>query len=271
MTATKVEYKANIVVTRTIEHMPINSRLVAVRLAQRGEMTSPNTSIAQKRFSASLMENQSEMVLNQDNLEKLLAGKPYTTEKVVAVSEAFLSDAQKLGFPTAGSLHAAEFEADQTNYLTRLENGEVLRMVRIDYASHMMFDDEGNILPTGLVYDYMHGNMRNGAYDLEKVLALLQGKSHVSSYNKKPLAVEPVPYYNVSSGCSRSLACVLAPTQEQMTAIWERAKLLNPRAPSVALHEAAFDLDIWGFRAAGAALFSEYYATGSSDGEEDND
>lgn len=269
---TSVSFQAVVAVTRTVEHMPINERLVAVRVTQTGTLDDDAPKISHKRFAGVLEETKREMVLTNANLEKLLAGKPYTTENLTAASDAFIEDARTMSYPLAVEVHAKAFEDAGTNYLTRMENGEKLRMINIDYASHMLFDDEGRVMPTGFYYDYMRGNMRNGAYDLDKVVELLQGKDHVHVPGSKALAVEPVPYYNISSGCTRSLQCVLAPTQEQMQAIWEKAKALNKRAPSVELHRAAFELDIWGLRAAGAARFKQFYETGdSSDSEEDND
>ena len=269
---TSVSFQALVAVTRTVEHMPINERLVAVRVTQTGALDNDAPKISHKRFAGVLQETKSEMVLTNANLEKLLAGKPFTTEHLIAASDAFIEDVRTMGYPAAVDVHAKAFEAAGTNYLTRLESGEKLRMINIDYASNMLFDDEGRVMPIGFYYDYMRGNMRNGAYDLNKVVDLLKGKDHVHVFKNKELAIESVPYYNASSGCTSSLKFVLAPTQEQMEAIWEKAKKLNKRAPSVELHRAAFDLDIWGLRAAGAARFDEFYETGTSYGEDnDND
>jgi len=41
--------------------------------------------------------------------------------------------------------------------------------------------------------------------------------------------------------------------------LWEKAKSLNPRYPSTALHEAVFALDLLGLRAAGIARTDDYY------------
>ena len=270
MTAS-VSFQALVAVTRTVEHMPINDRLVAVRLTQSGALDGDAPKISHKRFAGVLAETKTEMVMTCANLEKLLAGKPFTTEHLIAASDAFIEDVRTMGYPAAVDVHAKAFEAAGTNYLTRLESGEKLRMINIDYASNMLFDDEGRVMPIGFYYDYMRGNMRNGAYDLDKVVELLKDKDHVHVFKNKELAVEAVPYYNVSSGCTGSLQFVLAPTQEQMEAIWEKAKTLNKRSPSVELHRAAFELDTWGLRAAGAARFEQYYETGASYESENND
>ena len=267
---TSVSFQALVAVTRTVEHMPINDRLVAVRVSQTGALDNDAPKISHKRFAGVLTETKTEMVLTNANLDKLLEGKPYTTEKLTAASDAFIEDARIMGYPLAVEAHAKNFEAAGTNYLTRMENGETLRMINIDYCNHMLFDDEGRVMPTGFYYDYMRGNMRNGAYDLDKVVELLKGKDYVHVLDKKALAVEDVPYYNASSGCTASLQFVLAPTQEQMEAIWEKAKTLNKRSPSVELHRAAFELDTWGLRAAGAARFDNFYETGTSYGESDD-
>ncbi len=83
---TSVSFQALVAVTRTVEHMPINERLVAVRLTQSGALDEHAPKISHKRFAGVLEETKRDMVLTNANLEKLLAGKPYTTENLTAAS-----------------------------------------------------------------------------------------------------------------------------------------------------------------------------------------
>lgn len=272
----KVTFEATVAVTRTVEHIAINERLVAVRVTQSGQLAKP-TGIAKKRFSASLTNSKTEMILTPDNLKKFLAGKAYKTEQLEAVSDAFLESARTKGYPRAAELHQSEFDRKNTTIFERLEAGESLRMVKFDFGGHMLFNDEGRVLPTGLHYDYTNGNMRNGCYDLAKTIDVLNKLPDVYVDDGKPLAIEMVPYYNVSPGCSASLQFIYGPTQEQMDAIWEKAKTMTKTYPSTMLREAAWELDTMGLRAAGAALGNTYYACTSDsdpvsdDDEDDND
>lgn len=268
---TTVSFEATISVNRTIERIAINERLVCVRVTETKELLNPKPNSA-KRFSAALLSNMSEMILTLANLKKFLAGNIYNAESLHPVSAAYLEDARTKGYMRAIEMHANEFSNKPSPCFDRLQAGETLRMVRLDYASHMLFDDEGNVLPTGLYYDYMHGNMRNGAYDLKKVIAVLNTLSDVYVKEGKELSIESVPYYNVSAGCGTFLTFVYAPTQDQMTAIWKKAQAMHKLYPSTVLHQAAFELDTLGLRATGAALGNTYYGKAvSSDSSKNED
>lgn len=272
-TVEKISFEATVTVARTVEHIAINERLVAVRVTQQGELVKP-TAVAKKRFAASLAASKTEMVMTPENLKKFLGGNPHKTETLQAVSDAFLESARTKGYTRAIELHQKEFDRSNATVFERLEAGEALRMVKFDYGAHMLFDDEGGVLPTGLYYDYMNGNMRNGSYDLVKTIAVLNSLPDVCALGEDTLAIKDVPYYNVSSGCSSFLAFVYGPTQEQMAAIWEKAKSMGGKYPSTMLHQAAFELDTMGLRAAGAALGKTYYYDGTSDDvepDEDDD
>ena len=270
---TKISFETTIDVTRTIEHIAINERLVCVRVNEKRALANPTKLINQKRFSAALFSNTTEMILTLANLKNFLAGNLYKAERLHPVSAAHLEDARTKGYVRAIEMHANELGNEPSLCFDRLQAGETLRMVRLDYASHMLFDDEGNVLPTGLYYDYMHGNMRNGAYDLKKVVAVLNTLSDVYVGNEKELCVEPVPYYNVSPGCTTCVSFVYGPTQEQMTALWKKAQSMDAVYPSTVLHKAVFDLDLLGFRATGAALGDAYYGESrdKDTDEDDND
>lgn len=268
---TKFSFETTIDVTRTIEHIAINERLVCVRVTEKRALENP-TPVNQKRFSAALFSNTTEMILTLANLKKFLANSSYNAERLHPASDAYLEDARTKGYVRAAEIHADEFSIGQPPCFDRLQAGEKLRMVNLDYASHMLFDDEGRVLPTGLYYDYMHGNMRNGAYDLKKVMGVLSALPDVYIKDDKELSIGLVPYYNVSAGCATFLEFVYGPTQEEMTAIWEKAKSMHKVYPSTVLHQAAFELDILGMRVADATLGSTYYGEAvSSDSNEDED
>lgn len=256
-----VVFQAVVQLTRTVESLPINERLVVVRVETQGAIDKALDATTKRQFGAFLKENAQEMVLTQESLKLLLAGKPYTAEPLVAASEAFLSDAQTKGYPEAVQLHLAD--GWDANLYTRVKHGETLRMVRLDHGGHMLFDDQGTVLPIALRYNYMNGNMRDGAYDLHGVAEYLKNNPQVRPWNEQTsLTVDRVPYYNVSPGCTQSLAFVFAPTQEQMELIWAKANEGKDKYPSTRLHQSVWDLDILGLRAAGLAHGTSYWDSG---------
>lgn len=134
----------------------------------------------------------------------------------------------------------------------------------------MLFDDQGKVLPTAIAYDYINGHMCDGAYDLQKTVAFFADKTNIHALDGETLKVHPVPYYNVSRGCHETLSFWFAPTQEQMERIWEKAKLLGSSYPSTHLHEAVWELDLLGLRAAGLARGDTYWYNGD-DGTDKNE
>ena len=234
MTITTVSFDAAINVNRTVEHIAINEKFLGVRVTQNGTLANPSK-VAEKRFSYALAGSKREMVLTPENLKKLLAGNGYKTEDLIPVSAEFLEDARTKGYVRAGEMHASEFSYDKPTMFERLAMGESLRMVKFDVSSHMLFDHNGKVLPTGLYYDYMRGYMGNGNYDLKKSITILNllDAQNVYTLDTMPLAIKSVPYYNTSSGCSSFLEFVYGPTQEQMEAVWVLAQTMNKQYPSI--------------------------------------
>ena len=174
----------------------------------------------------------------------------------------FVDDAAMLGYVAAVEKHSKNVHCQNDRTYDVVVNKEAFVPVRVDHSSHMLFALDGSVLPTALVYDYMHGNMRNGVYDMTKTLAVLKTNKFITPLEdtsrgfkpRKELAWESVPYYNQSEGCSHSLAFCFSPSLEQMTLIWKKAQQLNKSYPSTALHAAVAALDILGLRNAGACL-----------------
>lgn len=150
---------------------------------------------------------------------------------------------------------------------TPLEMPEGWSVVVVDYASHMLFDVEGQPLPVGLYYDYMSGMVCDGAYFIEKMVPYLKEHPQVQGFRGKAIECQSVPYYNVSPGCSRYTTFVFGPTQAQMLALWECAQKLNKHYPSAVLREAVFELDLLGLRAAGIARSDSFYGVSEPEPE----
>lgn len=185
------------------------------------------------------------------------------------VPKEYLTLAQQQGFT------AAEDDKELLKLLSEvnanpMEAPEDWAVVAMDYGSHMLFDVQGNPLPVGLFYDYSSGLARDGAYFMDKLVPYLQSHPQVHPYRGKHIQCESVPYYNVSPGCSKFATFVFAPTFDQMQAMWACAKKLNPKYPSTVLHEAVFELDLLGLRAAGIARSESYYGVPEEESPEED-
>lgn len=185
------------------------------------------------------------------------------------VPQDYLAMVQEQGFS------AADSDKEMLNQLASVNNNpmavpEDWAVVSMDYGSHMLFDVQGNPLPTGLFYDYSSGLARDGAYFMDKLVPYLQSHPQVHPYRGKPIQCESVPHYNVSPGCSKFATFVFAPTFDQMQAMWACAKKLNPKYPSTVLHEAVFELDLLGLRAAGIARSESYYGVPEEESPEED-
>lgn len=143
------------------------------------------------------------------------------------------------------------------------------------YSSTFM-DLAGTPMPQPLMYSYMDGMMCDGAYDLEKALAVLKADPRVKATDEATpfypergtLRLTKVPSYNSRPGHRWSLDFWFTPTSEDM------AKMLahDPEARTFddARRKAVFDLDLLGLRAAGAARHAAYGEYSASPGDSDD-
>ena len=220
------------------------------------------------------------------NLEKLKAGKDYKTRSLLvmplAMQEALREKGWRMWSDKAYAKWCPNNKAfDDVNDPTF----DASMVVDIRHDCHMLFDYNDKPLPVGVEFDYMsHGMITNGRYDLERLAKHLLSRSDCKIYKRNDRrsdveaatyattvkdAIVDVPYYNVSNGCSRTIYFVWQPSAADYTRMWERCLISNKRYPSTDMHKAIFELDLLGVRAAGAALFDDYYK--STEYEEDRD
>lgn len=178
----------------------------------------------------------------------------------------------------------------QNNYLKDFISHEVTEadIYHIDISSHMAFDRSGTVLSTPIHFTYIDGNMRDGCYELKKASEILSNHSKVlfsESLRREntiipktggPGKIIPVPYYNISPGCSECLSFFYYPSDDDMIAIWDKCKSYESKYPSTMFRQAIFDLDLLGLREGGAAKFDDYnksveYAENYDDNDEDMD
>ena len=131
----------------------------------------------------------------------------------------------------------------------------------VDGGDHTIKDRKGRLVPVVQNGDYIHGRFRDGCYDLFKVVKLLGADSRVvaahNSYRKDcPLEVSHVPSYNAERGCHFQVEFLFCPTEEDMLKL-EAASA--GRSVASEFWEIAFEIDLLGLRAGGAAYFDTYY------------
>lgn len=142
--------------------------------------------------------------------------------------------------------------------------------------------EDGRILVPALRANYMNGHYDEAHYDLNKAIAHLQQHPGIRPakferiYGRQPaelkLQSHPIPHYNAEPLKSYDLNFYWTPTQEEAVAIVEHASQL-PRRIGGAAWQSVFDLDLLGLRAAGAALYHDYFGSREYDPayEDDDD
>ncbi len=163
-------------------------------------------------------------------------------------------------------LEKSKTECDvRTPYQAFVEGGASLDdIVRMDHGSHMLFDRHGDVLPVGVYFDYMHGNFHEASYDLPRALEALRANPQVTVLPARRMregevpGIQAVPHYNAEPGRNAFIAFRFAPTVEQARALWVEQRRLHSKYPSTRIHEAMFNLDTLGLRAAGIARHDSY-------------
>jgi hypothetical protein len=139
----------------------------------------------------------------------------------------------------------------------------------VDYSSNRLLDRFGRALPTQVTFDYMRGYSHDGAYDLDKALAVLlkHPRVHLARENMgdrsvinstpigSPVQICNVPYYNLDSGSTKFIPFTFTPTAEEAVSI-QQAMAANKFDDE---HHAIFHLDLLDLRAAGCAYTENYH------------
>lgn len=221
-------------------------------------------------FKGALTETVQTGLAKTAHLKKFLSGAleglPANREFSVCSPE-YLQRVQEYGYCMQESDKELSSVIQEMN-AAPLNTPEGWSVVRDDFGGHMLFDTEDRPLPVGLVYNYLSGNIRDGCYDMDKLIPYLNAHPQVHPCLGRPadrITLENVPYYNVSPGCKTTANFVFSPTQEQMQDIWKTANELNKKYPSTALREAVFELDLLGLRAAGITRGDGYYGVSEDD------
>jgi len=139
----------------------------------------------------------------------------------------------------------------------------------------MLANYAGQVLPVGIEFDYIsHGGITDGRYDLEKLAKHLLARNDCKIYKVNyrgdlydttkyattvKEAIVDIPYYNANHYCQKTIYFIWQPNAADYARMWDWCIANNKKYPSTSMHQAIFELDLIGARAAGAALFDSYH------------
>lgn len=270
-------------ITRTVSSVPVGANLAYFRVVHIFDFPKRTPKNLRERYEEDIhcgFATPKAVFAFADNKATVIREKP----KMFVAPPGFREAARTKGFMTAWEEfskimyekkdHMEAFMASQID----LED-----VVEFDVGTHMLFDQDGQVLPTAILFDYMNGFLRNGNYDMTKALKILSKDKRVmsnpdttsrrarTSKEEPVLSIFDVPHYNRSPASSQFLSFWFAPTVEDMRAIWEKAKSYGTKYPSTTFHQAIFDLDLMGLRAGGAAKYPDYYDHDNDEESSDED
>lgn len=155
------------------------------------------------------------------------------------------------------------------NFFKRFqENSQQLELVQIKGGSHMLFDVDDQPLPVAVYCDYISGLFENKYYDLEKTVKILSGRDDIkwfppdSEWDRTKMGqgkIHKVPHYNQNDCHNRlTVKFIWQPDANTYRRLWQKQLELD-NIPSAQLHQAIFELDIFGLREQGATTRNNYY------------
>lgn len=235
--------------------------------------------------------NETVGLIDDKNLSFLKKGREFKTiTKFVVMSPALREVFASTTYSRAWDSDLFKTDVARGGALfTHFKNGgSVDDLVIMDTGSHSLFDRHGDPLPVGVQFDYIsNGRITNRNYDLEKAAEILLARPDVDVWAHKggwktheademrvdgkrtaevrlattvEEAMFKIPYYNADGDRTHTLYFVWKPSREDYKAVLEKAG----KRGTLEFHKAAFDLDILGLRAGGAAKYDDYYSDDES-------
>jgi hypothetical protein len=199
-------------------------------------------------------------------LRKGLSPEPlHPQRQYVVVSDEILAEVKRFGYL---ALSARKFKGfDDTEVYDWLINGGSPDNVIAFYSyDHSFWRIDGTLIPTGIAFDYISAGFHNLKYDMPKAVAHLDSRDDVSFFDQEKHrfaesimgtvaekgSVLSIPYYNADGGKNAYLSFVWTPTQDQADKLYSGTARRD-------IFKTIFDDDMLGLRAAGAALFNDFY------------
>jgi len=219
-----------------------------------------------------------EGVITKAALADFKANRALTVSKMVVFSDDLKESIRRRGWHVTFAADGENRGVNEIRYdvFTAITNGTagINNLVTPDWGNYIAYDVHGNLLPTAVVMSYIDGYIDNGHYNLKRAAEHLLSRSDVTVFKDRTRtranpdeaattvaeAISAIPYYNASSERSQHIEFCWSPSAEDFK------RMINhviKRKKHVALHSewymAIFELDLLGLRAAGAALFDNYY------------
>lgn len=130
-------------------------------------------------------------------------------------------------------------------------------LIRDERDDHMIFDVNSNPLPCAITCNYLDGHYNNSHYKLRLALDILSKRSDIAF--PEGAEIIRVPYYNKSKDNEVYIEFVWMPPVDKYIEMWKECKRIGGNYISTNKHQAIFNLDLFGLRAAGAAKTETYY------------
>jgi hypothetical protein len=162
---------------------------------------------------------------------------------------------------------SASIGGDKSNFLNCNKIFDVLsdspelksNIVTLNASSHMVFSLlTGRPAASAIYFDYYGNNhMSNAKYDLEKVAEVFVNRDATlfmkdtfnNRHNNSEGVISEIPHYNAEDGMTHYINCYIKPTQDEYDIIWDECLKINKKVPSVAICEAIWNTDVFGFKA----------------------
>lgn len=203
-------------------------------------------------FNGATLPHRVSGIAYNESIGNFIAGKAAfiaVEHKLVFVPPTVLAIAQKLGYPAATDTpewHNAVNVSNKNPMNAPLD----WQLIHDDRSAHMIFDADMNVLPIALEFGYIEGDIRDGRYDLVKLINHLNTRVGVHPVEgDSAIELLDVPYYNVSQGCSQYCRFIFSPTKDEMQLIWSKAQQISRNYPSCYLVDAVIQLDLLGIEA----------------------
>lgn len=203
--------------------------------------------------------------VDRKNMENLVKNLPFEVLELGIWTPEQLEQARLEGFS-----EVAEHGFAKPCPLTQLKKQPELtveNIVREEWASHMLFDRNGDVLPVAVKFDYIASGVDESHYDLEGLAEALLAAPDIHVHPREPGpyvktkfgyaasrraainakdAIFPIPSHNAHAGRTQSVQFTWQPSREDYAKAWAWAKAKSPKYASTRIREAFFALDFHG-------------------------
>ena len=213
-----------------------------------------------------------EHIINTRNLRNMTTGKTYNVLQFQIYSKRLKEYIRQHGYHDTIKNLSKQNDLIRYDVFTAFSQGEATLddLVMNNFSGYYFSDYNGNALPQALICDYMNGHFDDAHYNLDKAAAHLLTRpdilvqkhqmSHHEEYKWQPAkdvneAITAIPFYNRHSTKYSQIVFRWMPSAA------DYAKVIDPKRvwDTTAIFKKIFELDLFGLRAAGAALYNSYY------------